>query len=56
MRAALEQSTSVLADHEERGGGACAAGLKVYGFARITDYTVQGYDVSIGSGTSRTTD
>jgi hypothetical protein len=55
---AFNQSTSVLTDHSERGGGACAAGLKVYGFARITDYTVQGHDVSIrgSSGRYRTTD
>ena len=39
------QYTDELTDHVERQGKACAAGLKVSGFARIADYTVYGHDV-----------
>ncbi|GHJ87191.1 hypothetical protein NliqN6_3593 [Naganishia liquefaciens] len=38
--------TDELTDHVERQGKACAAGLKVSGFARIADYTVYGHDFS----------
>ncbi|KAJ9108275.1 hypothetical protein QFC19_002523 [Naganishia cerealis] len=38
--------SSVFADHSQRTGTACPAGLKVFGFARLADYTVRGNDFS----------
>ncbi|KAJ9100535.1 hypothetical protein QFC21_003578 [Naganishia friedmannii] len=39
-------TTDAYADHTALSGNACAPGLKVFGFARLADYTVRGHDFS----------
>ncbi|KAJ9108283.1 hypothetical protein QFC19_002531 [Naganishia cerealis] len=39
---------AAMSDHQERQGQVCAAGLKVYGYARIADYTIYGHDFNGG--------